>query len=200
VIHDFSAPIKDDNYPPLEGFIDLRSDVERQFPLGRQGTLNSPDIGTASAMATEAVAQGGNGVEVYLRTDNADYDKVWDEDPDPTYWASIPAVAAYEPKQLEVAMKGWNLDATVTLEFVFPYDYALALFGRLLRKGDVVFVPFNAIGDLTPKFFRLTNVTPTGPYRYRWMYINCSGQNCSGDITVLPERISNAGSMKQGDL
>ena len=188
MIYRFSQPYDSD----VEGstpvvYAGSRTDVERTYSLVQQHDMESADITTSKNLATEVVNATGAEVDVFLRTDNADYDDVWEEDPNPTYWAAELCKVFFEPKSLEVALKIWGLDTTVALKLFFSYDDVLTKFGtRLLRMGDVIGIPFNAIGNVAPKLFRVVNATPVGNYKYSWMYLQCSVESLTGDITVQP--------------
>jgi hypothetical protein len=57
----------------------------------------------------------------------------------------------------------------------------------MLRAGDVIQVPYNAATPLlSPKNFRITNVTPSGNFRYNWLYLTCQAEVLTADVTVRP--------------
>lgn len=57
----------------------------------------------------------------------------------------------------------------------------------MLRAGDVIRAPYNsAQTDLAPRYFRVTNATPSGNFRYNWLYLTCKLESITADITVRP--------------
>lgn len=176
------------NFQGDDGFVGHRSDMEREFPLVQVHDTESADLRTAMGMATEACNVSGALLDIYQRTDNhGNADDVFDEDADPTYWAPVPMKAFFAPGVIEVALKTWGPDAVVKLEMYFSMQALIGKFGeRVLRPGDVVYVSFNAIGNVTPKHFRIVNFTPAGSYRYVWLYAKCNCESLTGDINVLP--------------
>ena len=66
-----------------------RSDVEQRHTKIALHDEESADIRYARQLADEIIHVSGAEIEVYLRTDNADNDSVWDADADPTYWQPI---------------------------------------------------------------------------------------------------------------
>lgn len=168
--------------------VSFRSDMEREYPLIQQHDIESLDIKTARRLATECAYISGAQVELFHRTDNASADPVWDEDPDPTYWAPSVLKGFYAPKTVEVALKNWGSDAAVKLNIFFSYSDLIERFGeRLIRAGDIVRVPYNAIGNVTPKYFRVINASPSDNFRYSWLFFDCAMESITGDITVHPE-------------
>ena len=190
MIHRFSSPDPyDANGVGHEGFVGFRSDVEREHPLIQQHDSKSADIRVAMTMATEVCNVSGADIDVYSRTDNEpdDIGKTFDEDPDPTYWSPITIKAFFAPGAIEVAMKSWGPEAEIKLEMYFSMQDLVRKFGkRVLRLGDVLYVPFNAIGNITPRYFRILNVTPIGNYKYVWMYMKVNCASLTGDIHVQP--------------
>jgi hypothetical protein len=160
--------------------------MEREYPLIQQHDMESADLDTAHRVATETIYASGAQVDVFLRTDNADVDQVWDEDPDPTYWPALVCKAFFVPKPLEIALKNWGLDTAVKLELIFGYNDILQRFERLLRSGDVIKIPFNAVGNVTPKLFRVVNASPNQNFKYSWLFLACTAESLTGDITVQP--------------
>lgn len=203
MIHRFTSEPGDG---PVEasGLMGFRSDVERDYPLVQQHDDSSADLNMASRVAGEAARAGGAQVEVFLKTDNADFDQVWDEDADPTYWPGVLLKAIFAPKPLEIALKQWGTDATIRLEAWFAMADVRREFGdRVLRPGDIIRIPFNAVGNVTPKDFRVLNPTPDGNYRYNWLYFKVNLENLTGDITVqppAPDTPSGSAGMRLGDL
>lgn len=192
MIHQFSTPAGYDDgvnglpRQPNGGFVDFRTDVEQEYPLLQQHDMTVADITLAVNLAKEAIYNSGSEMRVFLRTDNADFDKVWGEDPDPTYWAPVAIKAFHEPKALELTLKLWSADVEMSITPIFQYDDVIRKLGRLIRSGDVIYVPFNALGNQTPRYFRVMNASPIGPYRFRPLYLSCVSINISGDLHVHP--------------
>ncbi len=197
MIHRFSQPIGpyNGNYDGNGGFIGNRSDMEREFPLVQAHDMESADLKQAMNVATEVCNVSGALVDINLRTDNnGNADGVWDEDADPTYWAAVQLKAFFAPGAIEMALKTWGSDAQVKLEMYFSMQMLVHKFGtRVLRKGDVIFVPFNAVGNIAPKHFRVTNFTPVGNYRYAWLYGKCNCESMSGDMHIIPRDMQGEG-------
>ena len=58
----------------------------------------------------------------------------------------------------------------------------------MLRTGDVVQLPYNAATmALNPKNYRILNATPSGNFRYNWLYLTCQLETLTADIAVRPE-------------
>lgn len=144
----------------------------------------SKDLMVVRKLADEMINVSGAEVKVYARTDNADHDKVWDEDPDPTYWPPESIKAYFKPQPIESELKSWGVDAPNKTEIIFSHRQLAERYGeRMLRPGDVIQVPYNAIKD-SPKNFRILNASPSGNYRYTWLYIKCAVETLTADITV----------------
>lgn len=193
MIHRFSVP--SDPYADItnkyHNFIGNRSDMERDFPLVQVHDSESADLRLAMNIATEVCNISGAMVDVHQRTDNfGNVDDVFDEDPDPTYWPPHVFKAFFAPGAIELALKTWGADAQVKIEMYFSMQELIRRFGsRVLRVGDVVYVPFNAIGNITPKHFRIVNFTPVGNYRYHWLYAKCNCESLTGDLNVVPRDV-----------
>jgi hypothetical protein len=167
---------------------DFRSDVEqRHTPLALHDP-ESNDLKLARKMADEIIHVSGAEVKIYTRTENADYDTVWDSDPDPTYWNSVLMKAYFKPQPLEAELKKWGGDISNKTEIIFSHRQVFQQFAsRMLRTGDVIQVPYNAATpQLSPKNFRITNVTPSGNFRYNWLYLTCQAEVLTADVTVRP--------------
>lgn len=189
-IHRFAAdtgqisPAQFDN-----AWVSHRSDIEqRNSPLALHDP-ESADVKMARAQAQEMVNISGAEVVVYMRTENADFDSVWDEDPDPTYWAPIGLKGYFKPQPLEAELKQWGAEVINKTEIVFAHSEIHQLTDRrMLRVGDVVQLPYNAaMAALAPKNYRILNATPSGNFRYNWLYFTCQLETLTADITVRPE-------------
>ena len=98
-----------------------RSDVEqRHTPLALHDT-ESADVRMARSQAREMINISGAEVTVFMRTDNADFDSVWDEDPDPTYWNPIKIKGFFKPQPLEAELKQWGAEVVNKTEIVFDH-------------------------------------------------------------------------------
>jgi hypothetical protein len=179
---DQEQPIFDQAHP------DFRSDTEqRNTPLAVFDHDN-PDIMYARRQVEEVINTSGAEVFVYIRTNNGDYDTVFDEDPDPTYWNKVPLKAYFKPAPLEAELKKWGAEIISKIEIVFSHMQLYKLFGeRMLRAGDVIQIPYGAATTATnPKNYVVLNGTPSGTYKYVWLYFTCQTQTLSADITVRP--------------
>jgi len=176
----FDAPLD-------QSSVDFRTDLEKRFPIIQQHNQQSADLALATRMAREAINIAGGLVEVYEKTENADADDVWDEDPDPTYFAAVQFKAFYSPKPAELAMKKSGPDAPVSTEIIFSAADLMDHFGpRMLRTGDVIKVFYHNLTTVKPEYFSIINATQTGNYRYNWVYFTCVCESTHADITVLP--------------
>lgn len=149
----------------------------------------SADIRLARSQVREMIQVSGAEVTVYVRTDNADFDSIWDEDPDPTYWNPVKIKGYFKPQPLEAELKVWGAEIVNKTEIVFDHYEIHQLLGeRMLRAGDVIQIPYNAATvALNPKNYRILNVTPSGNFRYTWLYLTCQMETLTADITVRPE-------------
>lgn len=165
----------------------FRSDVEqRNSPIQIYNPENA-DLKLARSLANEQINISGAEIKVYIRTNNADYDEVWDEDPDPTYWNPEFMKAYFKPQPIEVELAKWGADTKNKTEVVFSHLQVFDQFGeRMLRAGDVVQLPYNAAA-ISPKNFRIINATPSGNFRYHWLYLTCTVETLAADITIRPE-------------
>ena len=165
----------------------FRSDVEQRHSPIQIHNPESADLKLVRLLANEQINVSGAEIKVYIRTDNADYDEVWDEDPDPTYWNPEFMKAYFKPQPIEVELAKWGVDTKNKTEVVFSHFQVFDQFGeRMLRAGDVVQLPYNAAA-ISPKNFRIINATPSGNFRYHWLYLTCTVETLAADITVRPE-------------
>lgn len=167
---------------------DFRSDVEQRHTSVSIHDPDSNDLKLARKMANEIINVSGAEVQVHSRTKNQDYDRVFDSDPDPTYWPAVPMKAFFKPQPLELELKKWGADAENKMEIVFSHHQLYTLFGeRMLTVGDVIKVPYNAATEgLDPQYYRVTNGAPSGNFRYNWLYFTCQVTLLTADITVRP--------------
>lgn len=164
-----------------------RSDVEQRHTPVALHDEGSADVRLARQLSVEQINVSGAEVRVFLRTDNEDFDQVWDEDADPTYWSPVPMKAFFKPEPLQAELQPWGIDTPNKTEIVFSHWQVINEFGeRTLRTGDVIQVPYNAANN-SPKNFRILNATPTGNFRYVWLYLTCQVEVLTADITVRVE-------------
>ena len=165
----------------------IRTDVEQRHTPVALHDEESADIRLARSLADEMINVSGAEIQLYLRTDNADNDAVWDADADPTYWSSIPIKAFFKPAPLEMELKKWGVDLENNrTEVVFSHRQLYELFNdRMLRTGDVLHLPYNA-ASVNPDYYRIVNATPSGNFRYIWLYFTCQVEVLTADITVRP--------------
>lgn len=171
---------------------DFRSDTEKTSSSLSLYNNDAPEIKLARQLAEEMINTSGAIVKVFVRTDNNDFDAVWDEDADPTYWTSVEIKAFFKPAPLETELKKWGADTINKSELVFSHYQVLNAFGeRMLRPGDVIQIPFNSImPDRNPTTYKVLNGTPTGNYRYTWLYFSCAIETLNADIAVRPHEVS----------
>jgi hypothetical protein len=164
----------------------MRSDTDKVNTSLALHDPESNDLKTARQLADEVINVSGALVKVYLRTENADYDQVWDEDPDPSYWTPITIKAFFKPNAIEAELERWGIDVKNKVELTFSHRQLYELVGeRMLRNGDVIQIPFNSI-PITLKNYRVVNATPAGNFRYNWLYFMCQTELLTADITVRP--------------
>jgi hypothetical protein len=148
---------------------------------------DSPEVLTARSNAEETINLSGALVKVYPRTDNADFDLVWEEDPDPTYLNHFKIKAFFKPTVLKIELKKWGIDTAAPTEIVFSHMGVYKELGeRMIRAGDVIYLPYNAAA-INPTHYRVTNGSPTGNFRYSWMYFTCQAVILKADSTVRPQ-------------
>lgn len=167
---------------------DFRSDFEQRHTQVALHDPESGDLKQARKHADEIINVSGAEVKVFIRTDNSNYDPVWDADPDPTYWDSELMKAFFKPQPLEMELKKWGVDVDNRTEIVFSHHQVYSRFGeRMLRIGDVIQLPYNAATPaVAPKNYRVTNAAPSGNFRYNWLYFTCAIEVLTADVTVRP--------------
>lgn len=165
-----------------------RTEAEQRHTKIALHDVEVADIKLARQLADEIINVSGAEMQVYLRTDNNDNDDVWDEDADPTYWNPVPMKAYFKPAPVEVQLEKWGADmGEHRTEVVFSHRQLYEKFQkRMLRPGDVIQLPYNAAA-INPKNFRITNATPSGNFRYIWLYYTCQVEILTADITVRPQ-------------
>lgn len=187
MIHEFGNPMDNpgSGYAAWQGTTDQRTDIEKDYSHLSIHDPESADIATAHRLAREQVEISGANVRVYVRTNNQDRDYVWDEDPNPSYHNPINMKAFFKPQALEAELKRWGVDTTNKAEIVFVKEDLTKLWPeRLLRPGDVIEIPYNSPANNGPRFFVIKNATPSGNFRYTWLYYTCATETLSADATV----------------
>jgi len=183
-VYNFNSS-NDNNYVPSR--TDFRSDVEQIHSMLSVHNPDANDTKTVKKFADETINISGAMVDVYVRTDNADYDNVWREDPNPTYWNPFKIKAFFKPEPLESELQSWGVDTSNTTAVVFSYNMLYEKLGeRMLRPGDVLQLPYNS-HYISPKNYRVTNATPVGNYRYNWLYFECRVETLTADVVVRVE-------------
>lgn len=185
MIYDFGTVA--DGYDFTSTIESYRSDVDQTNPKLALYNPDAPEIKLARSLADQMISISGAELKVFTRTENADYDVVWDEDADPTYWKPFTIKGIFKPKPIELELKSWGVDSVNRLEITFSHKQLYDLLNqRMLRIGDVIQVPYNAT-PISPKNFRVTNATPSGNYRFVWLYMTCQCEALTADISVRPE-------------
>lgn len=176
----------------LSGASDFRSDTDQRNSALSVYDTEAPEIKTARTLTDEIINISGAEIKVFVRTDNADFDVVWDEDADPTYWSSDLMKAFFKPTPLETELKKWGADTINKTEVVFSHRQLYEKYGeRMLRTGDVLQLPFNSsFIDRNPSNYRVINGTPSGNFRYTWLYFTCAVETLNADISVRPQELS----------
>lgn len=166
--------------------VSLRSDVEQQFPLTQVHDDASADHELAERLAAQVGYGSGALVYVYLRTDNANINKVFEADPDPTYWNKVEIKGFYDPPPPLQELKKWGVDIELKPEIYFPLSTLHEKCGRNLRSGDIIRIPgYEPVNNI--ENFRVISVAPDGQYRYKWYYLKCYTLNLTNDPSVQPD-------------
>lgn len=166
-----------------------RSDVEQRHTKIALHDPETADLRYARQLADEQINVSGAEVKIFVRTENADFDDVWDEDADPTYWNPMFLKGYFKPQPLEAELNKWGLEVVNKTEIVFSHRQLFNELGeRMLRAGDVIQLQYNAATKaINPKNYRILNCSPTGNFRYNWLYFTCQIETLTADITVRPE-------------
>ncbi len=175
---------------------DFRNDIEKESsPLSVY--QDNADGGLAERLAEEFINLVGAWVVVKARTNHDGYDDVWDEDVDPTYMNGFKTKAYFKTEPWQEELTKWGVDVPNKTVITFPRAVIYRQFkDRMLRAGDLIDVPYGAIANM-PKLinttgmqliqFRVINVSETGNFKYRWLYLNCDAEIITGDVTVRKE-------------
>lgn len=191
-IHNFSTK---QEYISIDKLPDHRSDDERFFSPLATYNHDSADIAYAERLAEEIVNLSGAWVTVFLRTDNASADEVWEEDPDPTYRSGVLMKGFFAPEPANLELTKWGIDSPNKSTIIFSRAALYKSFGdRLIRPGDIIEAPHNTMTQAatpTPyessdKFdrYRVLNGVDSGNFKYRWLYWNCVTELITGDATI----------------
>lgn len=185
MIHNFSSTHEQ---PPVSTLLDFRSDVEQSNPLFQAHDVDSADISIVRQITREMIQVNGANVKIHARTDNADHDKVFDEDADPTYWPPISDIKGFfVPQPLEYELTLWGVDTNNKTEIVFSLEeIASKLPNRLLRPGDLIEVPYNSQSQQKPRYYAVNNAQEFGNFRYTWLYMKCQATLLVGEINLRP--------------
>lgn len=173
----------DERYVSIEDVPDNRTDIERMFtPLSVYNHMK-PDIGYAERMAEELIHISGAWLMVFVRTDNADVNKTWDEDPNPSYKNGIRLKGYFKPEPVGLELTKFGVDSPNQTTVTFARTEILSLFGqkRMVRAGDILEVPHNSIGQIRVRRFRIVDSQDVGNFHYRWLYFQCLIENITGD-------------------
>jgi len=177
-----------DELPGPSQFLQQSQDnrTEQEKVNGALSVYNpeSPEVLLARTNADEMINTSGAEVKIYPRTDNADFDLVWEEDPDPTYLNHYKIKAFFKPANLKIELKKWGIDTAAPTEVIFSHRQLFEVLGeRMLRAGDVIYLPYNAAA-INPTHYKVTNGAPSGNYRYMWLYFTCQAVILKADTTV----------------
>lgn len=185
MIYQFGSPSVDPSY--LTNIAEsTRDPAEVQNSNLALHADDSADLRLVRLQAEEIMNISGANVLLYIRTDNGDYDSTWDEDPNPTYWNPIPIKAFFRPQPLQAELNKWGVEVKNRTEVIFThYSVFKELQERMIRPGDVLKLPYNAVNG--PETYRVINGTPSGNFRYQWLYFTCQVETLTADITVRPE-------------
>ena len=145
---------------------------------------DSPDIKLASLRAKEMISISGADVTVYPRIKKFDYDKTWEEDPNPLYGSGRKLKAFFVPKPTEAIITMAGIDAPNQMSIVFSRQDVIEIFGdRYVIPGDIIDAPYGG-SVLKPRKYRIINAQDTGNFKYVWMYITCVCETIPDDITI----------------
>jgi len=172
-------------------------DREFKFPQGQdvQGTpqtpsklslfdYDNPDIKFAAIRAKEIIRISGADVTVYPRVKKFDYDRTWDEDPNPLYGSGRKFRAYFAPKPTEAVMTMAGVDAPNQMNIVFAKQDVVEIFqDRFLIPGDIIDAPYGG-SILKPRKYRIINAQDTGNFKYVWLYITCTCETIPDDKTI----------------
>jgi hypothetical protein len=182
-VHSFD---KGQQYSNLQQRPDFRPDNYQENPQHAMYNHNNPDIATAEKLALEDLKISGAWVTVIPRTEDNKYDKTWNEDADPTYYAGFDFKAFFAPPAPEVTLTKFGIDAPSKFDLTFSRAEVLGVMGeRLMRNGDVVVIPHNSL-VLKANRFKVLHVNDAGNYKYRWIYLMVTVENMNKDEALMP--------------
>lgn len=191
-IYDFTH---DQRFSNLDQVPDHRSDAERLNSALSLHNQNNPDIGYSERLAEEVINLAGAWVKVFKRT-RASADDLWEEDPDPTYKNGIMLKGRFIQVPVETQQTRHGLDSPNQLVIQFSRANVFKLFNsKMISEGDIIIIPTNTLTvtqdtDLRSgpgnrmNSYRVLKSAEAGPFRYRWLYWNCTVENILGDKTI----------------
>lgn len=163
---------------------DNRTESEKQESTLSIYNPDAPEIMSARTQADETINISGAFIKVYPRAESANYDLVWEEDADPVYLNHHKIKAFFKPANLKIELEKWGIDTSAPTEVVFSHRQLYELLGeRMLRAGDVLYLPFNA-ASINPTHYKITNGAPSGNFRYTWLYFTCQAVVLKADATI----------------
>ena len=162
-----------------------RSDIEQQYPLVQLHDDQSIDHTLVAKLAEEIGWVSGVLIDVHLRVDNHNINRIIDEDTNPVYWAPKQIKGYFDPPPPVQEIKKWGVDIDMKPEIYFPISVINKECGRLLRTGDVLIIPnYEPVNGV--ERFRITSVAPEGNYKYGWVWLKCYCGTLPNDITIQP--------------
>lgn len=172
---------------PGDQFASFQSALEkRNSPLQLHDPSN-PDHSFYRSIAEEIVNISGADLVVYLRTNNS-FDDVWEEDADPTYYPGVRIKGFFAPQPKATELTPWGVDTPNATKITFSRGSVLNQFGnRMIRIGDVIEIPYNALGEVKPDRYRVLNSADAGQFRYEWFYWECYVESITDDVTIDPD-------------
>ncbi len=186
MIYRFTIASKVDKLVAGQASPSYRSDIEKQETPLKTYDPESADMVFANKIAQEVIHISGALLTIFIRTNNESYDKVWDEDPDPTHKSGKKIKGFFVPVPLETELTPWGADAPNKTTVIFCREEVLKVFGeRMLREDDIIEMPFNAaMANRQPKKYRILNAADSGNFRYNWLYFSCVVENITNDKNI----------------
>jgi hypothetical protein len=185
MLHEFNFST-DERFVSIDDVPDLRSDADKVFTPLSVFNHAKPDLGYAERLAEETINIVGAWVLILPRTDNADVNEVWEEDPNPSYKNGIRLKGYFKPEPTGLELTKWGVDAPNQTTIVFARSTILQQFGqkRMLRPGDVISIPHNALGQVRINKFRIVDAQDSGNFHYRWLYYQALLENIIDDKSL----------------
>lgn len=192
-IHDFD--FYNEKFSTIDKIVDPRTEAQKRLTPLSLYNHDKSDIALAERLAEEAINISGAWVSLHLRLpkndDIQDPSVLWSEDADPIYDTPKDFKAWVKPEAVEQEMLKYGVDQPIKATIVFARAVMLGEIGeRLMVPGDVIEIPYNIPSfpenPRGPKYFRVLNVSHTGYYQYRWLYIECDTELITGDDALRP--------------